>query len=232
MNVKCLNKITMILNKACISKYSGGEIRYYPRYHPESSPEQVIRFATDLKRYLTRKIGFEAVMRLRCTRGLSIHTFHGNFFVRSTDLLALPNVSPDSGFGMQLTIEESLSDMVNVSLQAAVLYTSSKGERRIRIHTYCLPVTRSVNELVNGADQEAIVGLVAKMAVDRTTMSSLKEARDALANVAIDYLQAYKQHVTSHTPGSLISPYALRSIPVYVLALMKNVIKNKLSCYF
>ncbi len=36
------------------------------------------------RRYLTRKIGFEAVMRIRCTRGLVPHTFHGNFFVRST----------------------------------------------------------------------------------------------------------------------------------------------------
>lgn len=102
-------------------------------------------------------------MRIRCTRGLAIHTFHGNFFVRSTDLLSLPNVNPDAGFGMQVTIEETLSDISTVCFQAAVLYTSSKSERRIRIHTYCLPVTKSLNELVNGADQEAIVGLVAKM---------------------------------------------------------------------
>lgn len=63
-------------------------------------------------------------------RGLAIHTFHGNFFVRSTDLLSLPNVSPDSGFGMQLSIEENLSDMQSVCLQAALLYTSSKGRFR------------------------------------------------------------------------------------------------------
>jgi hypothetical protein len=60
-------------------------------------------------------------------RGLAIHTFHGNFFVRSTDLLSLPNVNPDAGFGMQLSIEESLSDVQNVCFQAALLYTSSKG---------------------------------------------------------------------------------------------------------
>ena len=41
----------------------------------------------------------------RCTRGLTLHTFHGNFFVRSTDLLSLPNVNPDAGFGMQVSIE-------------------------------------------------------------------------------------------------------------------------------
>lgn len=59
--------------------------------------------------------------------GLSIHTFHGNFFVRSTDLLSLPNVNPDAGFAVQMSIEENLVDMQSVSFQAALLYTSSKG---------------------------------------------------------------------------------------------------------
>lgn len=208
----------------CVSKYSGGEIKYYPGFHVDHHPEQVIRFCVDFKRYVTRKIGFEAVMRVRCTRGLAIHTFHGNFFVRSTDLLALPNVNPDAGFGMQVTIEESLTDVPTVCFQAAVLYTSSKSERRIRIHTFCLPVTKSVNEIVNGADVECIVGLVAKMAVDRTAMNSLKEAKDAMVNVAIDYLQAYGQHVIStQRSNTLISPFALRLLPLYILALMKNV---------
>ena len=58
---------------------------------------------------------------------MSIHTFHGNFFVRSTDLLSLPNVNPDAGFAVQMSIEENLVDMQSVSFQAALLYTSSKG---------------------------------------------------------------------------------------------------------
>jgi hypothetical protein len=47
----------------------GGEIKYYPGYHAENHPEQVIIFCVDFKRYLVRKIGFEAVMRIRCTKG-------------------------------------------------------------------------------------------------------------------------------------------------------------------
>jgi hypothetical protein len=60
--------------------------------------------------------------------GLSIHTFHGNFFVRSTDLLSLPNVNPDAGFGMQVSIDENLNNVQSVCFQAALLYTSSKGK--------------------------------------------------------------------------------------------------------
>ena len=32
-------------------------------------------------------------MRVRCSKGLSISQFHGHFFVRSIDLLSLPQVS-------------------------------------------------------------------------------------------------------------------------------------------
>lgn len=54
----------------CISRYSAGSVYYYPSYHHQHNPAQVERFQKDLKRYLTRKIGFEAVMRIRCTKGL------------------------------------------------------------------------------------------------------------------------------------------------------------------
>lgn len=59
-----------------------------------------------------------------------MHTFHGNFFVRSTDLLSLANINPDAGFAVQLSIEESLTDTSLVCFQTALLYTSSKGVRQ------------------------------------------------------------------------------------------------------
>ena len=40
----------------------------------------------------------------------------GHFFVRSTDLLSLPNVNPDTAFGMQVAIEEDLKDSREVSV--------------------------------------------------------------------------------------------------------------------
>ncbi len=59
--------------------------------------------------------------------GISLHTFHGNFFVRSTDLLSLPNVNPDNGFCMNLAIDESLKEYSTVCIQAALLYTTCRG---------------------------------------------------------------------------------------------------------
>ncbi|XP_026186196.1 protein transport protein Sec24B isoform X3 [Mastacembelus armatus] len=207
---------------ACMSKYSAGSIFYYPSFHCIHNPAELEKFQKDLERYLTRKIGFEAVMRIRCTKGLSIHTFHGNFFVRSTDLLSLANVNPDSAFAVQMSIDDSLADSSLACFQAALLYTSSKGKRRIRVHTLCLPVVNQLSEVYAGADVQAITCLLANMAIDRSISSSLLDARDALVNAVVDLVSAYKSNVSNLQQSGLVLPAAMRLFPLYILALLKQ----------
>jgi len=144
--------------------------------------------------------------------------------VRSTDLLALPNVNPEAAYSMQISIEDSLSDINLACFQSALLYTTSKGERRIRVHTLALPVTNKINEIYSFANTRAIAVLLSKMAVDRTLMSSIGDAREALLNCLIDSLSAYRSSVSSvqPIPGQLIVPYSLRLLPLYILALLKH----------
>ncbi|XP_051942835.1 protein transport protein Sec24B [Hippocampus zosterae] len=207
---------------ACISKYSAGSIFYYPSFHHIHNPAQLEKFQKDLERYLSRKMGFEAVMRIRCTKGLSIHTFHGNFFVRSTDLLSLANVNPDSAFAVQMSIDDSLVDSSLACFQAALLYTSSKGKRRIRVHTLCLPVVNQLSDVYAAADVQAITCLLANMAIDRSVSSSLLDARDALTNAAVDFVSAYKNNVSNVQQSGLVVPAAMRLFPLYILSLLKQ----------
>lgn len=209
-----------------IAKFSGGSIKYYGNGGNPPSPTAMVamlaRFEEDMKHYLTRSIGFEAVMRLRSSRGISIHTFHGNFFVRSTDLIALPNVNPDSSYGIQVTISEDLKDFNQACFQAALLYTSSKGERRIRVHTIALPVVSVIADIINSADHEAIVSLLSKMAVDRSCQSNIQDAREALINANVDIINTYRLVNPTQYAG-LITSYSSRLLPLYSLALLKHV---------
>ncbi|KAK7922234.1 hypothetical protein WMY93_009136 [Mugilogobius chulae] len=207
---------------ACMSKYSAGSIFYYPSFHHIHNPAQLEKFQRDLERYLTRKIGFEAVMRIRCTKGLSIHTFHGNLFVRSTDLLSLANVNPDSAFAVQMSIDDSLADSSLACFQAALLYTSSKGKRRIRVHTLCLPVVTQLSDVYAGADVQAVTCLLANMAIDRSVSSGLSDARDALVNAVVDLVCAYRSSVSSLQQSGLVLPSSMRLFPLYILALLKQ----------
>lgn len=123
---------------------------------------------------------------------------------------------------MQIAIEESLSDVQTVCFQAALLYTSSKGERRIRVHTLCVPTAATLPDILNSADQQCIVGLLAKMAVDRSMQSNLSDAREALVNVAIDVISTYKLSLNLNTGATgLLVPNCLKLLPLYISALLK-----------
>jgi protein transport protein SEC24 len=71
-------------------------------------------------------IMLEAVMRVRASRGLRMASFHGNFFVRSTDLLAMPAVPQDQSYAIEIQIEENITTPF-VVFQTAVLHTTCYG---------------------------------------------------------------------------------------------------------
>ena len=130
-----------------ITKFSAGNTYYYENFDTRITPMRK-RLEHDVNHYLTRAIGLEAVLRLRCTKGIFMNQFYGHFFVRSQDLLSLPNVSPDSGFCFALTLEDDLpASSPFAFFQVALLYTSAMGDRRIRVHTLGLPTTADLGEL-------------------------------------------------------------------------------------
>jgi hypothetical protein len=54
-------------------------VYYYPSFHAGRDGK---RLSAELTRNLTRPTAWEAVMRIRCSRGLKISSFHGHFFNR------------------------------------------------------------------------------------------------------------------------------------------------------
>ena len=67
-------------------------------------------------------------------------------------------------FFLKKKIEEKLGEHSPfVYFQAALLYTSSNGERRIRVHTLALPISTDLNVIFSQADQQAVIALVSKM---------------------------------------------------------------------
>ena len=69
----CVNNDSNVVSThvlaACVSKYSGGCMHYFRALHTLSNMAEAERFEACLRRYISRKIGFESVMRIRCTRG-------------------------------------------------------------------------------------------------------------------------------------------------------------------
>ena len=155
----------LILCLGTLAKYTAGQVYYYPAFQSAIHGEKLRH---ELRRDLTRETAWEAVMRIRCAKGLCIHyvlkilafyvsfcvsvvscnmnsqlliiamligvrftTYHGNFMLRSTDLLALPAVDCDKAFAMQLSLEETLLTTQTMYFQVALLYPSIIHEHNL-----------------------------------------------------------------------------------------------------
>jgi len=205
-----------------LAKHTGGAVMHYPGFTDGTHGEQLSR---DLQHNLTREQGLEAVMRVRASRGLRISAFYGHFFIRGVDLLALPNVDEDKSFAIEMAHEESALSAATACVQAALLYTTTSGERRIRVLTMELPVTSQLSTMFDSADVDACISLMARVAAEAALNAKLLDGAEKLQNTCMELLRAYRALCPPHaksTTSQLLLPESLQLLPLYTLALMKS----------
>jgi protein transport protein SEC24 len=145
------------------SRFTGGSLYYYSNFS-SSRYEDSVKFGTELMHLLSRPLGLEAVLRVRASKGIKMTAFHGNFFLRSTDLLAVPNVNPDNCYCAEMSVTENINAST-ACFQTALLHTSSCGERRIRVLTLAVPLTSHMSEVFSSVDQAGMAALLAKKGI-------------------------------------------------------------------
>ncbi|CAH2054702.1 unnamed protein product [Thlaspi arvense] len=215
------DKYTDIASLGTLAKYTGGQVYYYPGFQSSIHGDKLRH---ELARDLTRETAWESVMRIRCGKGIRFSSYHGNFMLRSTDLLALPAVDCDKAYAMQLTLEETLLTTQTVYFQVALLYTASCGERRIRVHTAVAPVVADLGEMYRQADTGSIVSVYARLAIEKTMSAKLDDARNTIQQKIVKALREYRNlNAVQHRLGSrLIYPESLKFLPLYGLAICKS----------
>ncbi|KAL0390969.1 UNVERIFIED_CONTAM: protein transport protein Sec24-like [Sesamum calycinum] len=153
--------------------------------------------------------------------GVRFTSYHGNFMLRSTDLLALPAVDCDKAYAAQLSLEETLLTTQTVYFQVALLYTSSSGERRIRVHTAAAPVVADLGEMYRLADTGAIISLFSRLAIEKSLSHKLEDARNAVQLRIVKTLREYRNlyAVQHRLSGKMIDErcaagYTMMALPV------------------
>ncbi|KZV95887.1 hypothetical protein EXIGLDRAFT_643854 [Exidia glandulosa HHB12029] len=209
-----------VASLSCLPHYTSGSTFYYPGFNA-ARVEDVKTFVHEFGEFLASPVGLEVLTRIRASTGLHRSSFHGNFFLRSTDLLAMSALPQDHSYVIELEIEETINAPY-VVFQCSNLYTTAFGERRIRVTTLALPTTSNISEIYASADQVAIAAYLANKAVERTLTHKLEDARDMVTKVVTDLLNAYKETVTS-AGGQLAIAHNLQMLPLLALGLLKHV---------
>ncbi|KAK1417403.1 hypothetical protein QVD17_26530 [Tagetes erecta] len=210
-----------IASISVVPKTTGGQIYYY---HPFSALSDPAKLYNDLRWNVTRPQGFEAVMRVRCSQGLQVQEYSGNFCKRIPTDVDLPAVDCDKSIMVTLKHDDKLPDGTECSFQCALLYTNVYGQRRIRVSTLSLPCTTMLSNLFRSADLDTQFSCFLKQAANEIPTTPLLQVRDRVTDLCISILHSYRKFcATVSSSGQLILPEALKLLPLYTLALIKSV---------
>jgi len=194
-----------------LAKYTGGDLRFYPQFNAQ---DQGLKLQTELMHVLTRYMGWEAVMRVRVSKGWKITKFYGHLFIRGVDLLVVPNCHADQTFALTVEMEENVTPDPVFCLQSALLYTNSNGERRIRVNTWATVTTQNFNDIAASIDVQATITLLAHLAIEHSTKegATMAEGRNTL--------QKYCQHVVQ--TSNMMNAEAFQFLPLYIMGMLKS----------
>ncbi|KAF7713039.1 Sec23/24 family protein [Penicillium ucsense] len=204
-----------------VAAVSGGETFFYSNYH---APRDVLKVRKELAHAIIRETGYQCLMKVRCSNGLQVSSYHGNFVQHTLGAdLEIGSIDAEKAIGVLFSYDGKLDPKLDAHFQAALLYTSADGQRRVR----CINVVAAVNEggmeTMKFVDQDAIVSVIAKEAASKTHDKSLKDIRAHISEKTVDIFSGYRKMFSgSHPPGQLVLPENLKEFSMYMLSLVKS----------
>ncbi|XP_028081597.1 protein transport protein Sec24-like At4g32640 isoform X1 [Camellia sinensis] len=209
-----------IASISVIPRTTGGQVYYY---YPFSALSDPAKLYNDLRWNITRPQGFEAVMRVRCSQGIQVQEYSGNFCKRIPTDVDLPAIDSDKTLMVTLKHDDKLQDGSECAFQCALLYTTVYGQRRIRVSTLSLPCTSLLSNLFRSADLDTQFACFLKQVASEVSSSPLPQVREQVTTLCINILHSYRKFcATVSSSGQLILPEALKLLPLYTLALVKS----------
>lgn len=206
-----------------VAAFTGGETFYYPNF---VAGRDNAKLSLEIKHTVTRETGYQALMKVRCSNGLQISSYHGNYLQHTFGAdLEIGVIDADKAIGVSFGYDGKLDSKLDAHFQSALLYTTASGQRRVRCSNVIASVSDAARDCMKFVDQDAVVSIIAKEAATKlaTTSSTLKDIRAELTERTIDALANYRKNFTSqsHPPGQLVMPEKLKEFSMYMLGLMK-----------
>lgn len=210
-----------LANTGIVCQFSGGHEHFYPRFVPQRDGR---RFIADFCRSCEGEIATEAQLKVRSSTGLQVAAYYGNFYHDGwEDEPRFGTLDSRTTIGVMFKYDGKLDSKLDVHFQSALLYTSSAGQRCVRVINIIASVTEQFRPVINFVDMDACLGIIARDSVARMGELSLADIRNRLSDRLVDVFVSYRKHVASSLPpNQLLMPISLRAFIVQLLALQKS----------
>nr|CAB3461997.1 unnamed protein product [Digitaria exilis] len=122
-----------IASISVVPNTTGGRVYYY---YPFSALSDPAKLYNDLRWNISRPQGFEAVMRVRCSQGLQVQDYFGNFCKRVPTDIDLPVIDSDKAIMVTFKHDDKLQENSECAFQLV-------------LEPFDNELSRKVNEVVN-----------------------------------------------------------------------------------
>ncbi|KAL0218649.1 hypothetical protein P9112_004302 [Eukaryota sp. TZLM1-RC] len=218
-----------------LSKITGGSVvGVRPMVGGPSAFELLSRGVKDS---LCKINAWESVLRVRIGQNVD-YTILGHLFQGQKQLVSIPVISVSNNFGVLIPMNYSteLNGPYFYS-QVAVLFTSSRGERIIRVINSAIPIKNNLAEMFKEVDIECIMSLLVKSVANSISTDGAKipDLREDIIKRVVSLLATYRSSVRqSQGPThdtQLVLPEKFRLLPVLVLSLLKSPLLRLEPCH-
>ncbi|KAH9067827.1 protein transporter SEC24 [Lactarius vividus] len=213
-------KFLDIASIGVVSSLSGGDIFYHWDFIPLRDGPIM---ESQLRRIVTRKIGYNCTLRVRASSGLRADRLTGKFHLPNPTTPTFGTLDADQAISVSFTHSATLSPREYASIQCAILHTTTDGQRRVRVINLALQVAELAADVFRFADMDVVVAHLMRQSIARMPTLKLSTIRDELTEQCSSILYSYRRNCAAGTvPTQLVIPEAFRSLPVYTLSILKS----------
>ena len=223
-----------------LCEYTNGNLYFYKKFNIDLHYKNIFN---QIRRVLSRPIGWEGINKMKFSNGLEISNYITPVLIVKNDLFVFPTIDSDQnflfniGYNPQKNIEEKTDEnkknknlydfnqpKINntnyIYIQSSLLYSYGDGQRRIRIHNLCLPLSNNLSVLYENMNAEIVASYYLKLTNDKLyktkNLANSILYTDTQFKSFIDKLMSAKNGIKNELPENL------EYLPLYMIGLFKH----------
>ncbi|KAG7833228.1 hypothetical protein KL943_004093 [Ogataea angusta] len=211
-----------LANAGLIPMRTGGSVKTWHNFNLDRDEADLMY---TVKHLVTGACGYQGQLKVRCSNGLQVNKYYGGFHTSGQpEVPYLPICNSQTSIACDFVYDGKLDTKKDSHFQAALLYTSADGLRKVRVINCIMSVTERVADVFSFSDQDAVLNLVLRESLSRLPNISFAALRSYLNIQLADINAMYKLYVAKNnsSPGQLVLPHGLRTFPMFVLSALKT----------
>ena len=177
---------------------------------------------------MSRSEFYDYAFRWRWSDCYSVQSYISNFIKSESIAFEFPSINSDKSISVVLKSKGSVTIFKNLSIQAATLYSTPDGVRKVRVFNLYLPLEKNYSNIYKNIDQFALSHILVKESLSNLGTKSFRLIREYFIQMIVKMLSLFKSNeVKDPIPNQIYIPESCSSLLFYSFGILKSRIFRK-----